>query len=102
MKLKTTALIILACLSTPLQAKGYCYIELGFGNNTSFNNLTKWNNADSTGVIASASCLKQLSNKPVWFLKSQYLHASQVSDNLPESSLDHIGLAIQYRFWISK
>jgi hypothetical protein len=66
------------------------------------NNGAHWDDADEMGGGIGVGYVKRL-NKTPWFVEARWEHVSQPLAGYPfnkkdESTLDHIGLSIEYRF----
>lgn len=104
-------LFLLLLLTTNVNAESYYYIGIGLGNNTNLTGASiEWEDGGGIGGILTAGYVTQLNDINMFksvsdciYLTGQWFHASQLDkgppfDNTDESSLDHLGVMVSYRF----
>lgn len=109
-----TILGILLLLMISMNAhaeKGYLYLGLGLGNNTNLTGSSvPWEDQGEIGSVLTLGYRERLNNykwfsglSDRWYGSAQWLHISHPFigppfNNRDESSVDHLGVYIEYRF----
>ncbi len=93
---------LLLLFSQAHAAESYVYLELGVGGNTNITGASiPWENAGNAACVAELGYVHQINKR--WWGKARILHLSQCFAGPPfndkkESSVDHIGISLQYRW----
>lgn len=96
-------LIILLLLSVSTVSADYLFINIGAGNNTNLTGASiPWDDAGGVGCAFTLGYVTPVKGSKNLHFGTRWLHISQCdqgapfNDN-PESSVDHIGIFLEYR-----
>lgn len=94
--------VFFSVIFLPVHAESYFYARIGFGANENFfTDDVIWEDQDEFAGHLGLGYRARLSDR--WYLDAHWSHYSQwlagpPFDDRPESSLDHVGMALEYRF----
>lgn len=83
----------------------YCYVGFGLGKNQSLTgSYQPWDDGGGTGTTLYVGCAWTMDPDRNWWYGMAYRHYSQIDVGPPwdregESTLDHIGLWLEYRIY---